>query len=107
MFRKIFESLQQHMLVWVVFFQIQEFSHTLTSHGAESKPLLRIIVMSGTAPSHAIPATISGAVGVVTTTVEEGEVTQGTVGVSTSCCYNGWMDPRGGKKTRVTVSFDF
>lgn len=47
--------------------------------------------MGGTTPSHAIAAPIRGAVGVVAATVEEGELAQGTVGVSTPCCHNGWI----------------
>lgn len=65
-------------------------THILTSHGAESKELLCVVVVGGTTPSHAITAAIGGAVGVVAATVEEREVAQATVGVSTSCYHNGW-----------------
>lgn len=64
--------------------------HTLTSHGAESKALLCVVVVGGTTPSHAITTAVRGAVGVVAAAVEEGEVAQGAVGVPTSCCHNGW-----------------
>lgn len=63
---------------------------TLTSHGAKSKELLCIIVVGGTTPPHAITTPIRGALCVVATAVEEGKVTEGAVGVSTSCRHNGW-----------------
>lgn len=67
----------------------RDFRYALTSHWAESIHLLSVIVISSAAPSHAISSPISGAVCVITTAVEEGEVAQGTIGVSTNCCYNG------------------
>lgn len=67
----------------------RDFRDALTSHGAESIHLLSVIVISSAAPSHAISSPISGAVCIITATVEEGEVAQGTIGVSTNCCYNG------------------
>lgn len=47
--------------------------------------------MRGTTPPHAIAAPIRGAIGVVAPTVEEGEVAQRTVGVSTSRCHNSYI----------------
>lgn len=67
----------------------RDVRYVLTSHGAESIHLLSVIVISSAAPSHAVSPPISGAVCVITTAIEEGEVAQGTVGVSTNCCYNG------------------
>lgn len=78
---------QSNSILW----RKQSSEPTLTSHGAESKQLVCVIVMGGTTPSHAIASPIRGAVGVVAATVEEGELAQGTVRVSTSCCYNGWI----------------
>ena len=65
-------------------------THTLTSHGAESKALLCVVDVGGTTPPHAVTSPIRGAVSVVTAAVEEGEVAQAAVGVSTSCCHDGW-----------------
>lgn len=61
---------------------IKSSAHTLTIHGAESKALVSVVVVGGATPPHAITTPIRGAVSVVASTVEEGEVTQGTVGVS-------------------------
>lgn len=47
--------------------------------------------MGGTAPSHGVAAPVRGAVGVVAPPVEEGEVAQGSVRVSTSGCDDDWM----------------
>lgn len=83
----------------------QNRAHTLTSHRAESKALLRVVVVGGTTPPHAITASICGAVSVVAATVEEGEVAQGAVGVSTSCCHNGCN--REGRTTVTILSLGF
>lgn len=85
--RHLTDKFQSNRILW----SKQSSKPTLTSHGAESKELFCVVVMGGTTPSHAIAAPIRGAVGVVAATVEEGEVAQGTIGVSTSCCYNGWI----------------
>lgn len=61
---------------------------SLTIHGAETKELVCVIVIGGTAPSHGITAPVRGALCVVAATVQEGEVAQGTIGVSTPCCHN-------------------
>lgn len=66
------------------------WARTLTGHGAESEALLRVVVVGGTAPPHAVPAPVRGAVGVVAAAVEEGEVAQGAVGVPASRYHNGW-----------------
>lgn len=58
----------------------------LTCHGTEAKPLLSVIVISCAAPFHAISPAVSGAVSVVTAVVEEGELTECTIGVSSSGC---------------------
>lgn len=72
----------------------QSSTHTLTSHGAKSKALLCVVVVGGATPPHAITASVRGAIGVVAATVEEGEMAQAAVGVSTSCCHNGWNRDR-------------
>lgn len=72
--------------------QTKQHTQTLTSHGAEPKVLLCVVVVSGTTPPHAITAPVSGAVSVVAATVEEGKVAQSAIGVSTYCCHNGWNE---------------
>lgn len=47
--------------------------------------------MGGTTPFHAITAPIRGAVSVVAPAVEEGEVAQGSIRVSTSGCNDDWI----------------
>lgn len=64
--------------------------HTLTSHGAESKVLIDIIVVRGSAPLHTVTTAIRCAVGVVAAAVQVGEVAKGAVGVAPSCGHNGW-----------------
>lgn len=63
----------------------------LTSHGTEPVELVLVVVVGGTAPSHGVAAPVRGAVGVVAPPVEEGEVAQGSVRVSTSGCDDDWM----------------
>lgn len=75
---------------------------TLTSHGAESKALVVVIIMSGTAPPHAVTTPIRGAFSVVASAVEEGKVTEGVVGVSTSCCHDCCS---GEENMKVTICF--
>lgn len=69
-------------------------ARSLTSHGAESEALVHVVVVSGAAPPHVIAPPVHGAVRVVAAAVEEGEVTQGAVGVSASCCNDGWNRER-------------
>lgn len=68
----------------------QKKKKILTRHGAKSKVLICVIAVCGTTPPHAITASIRGAVSVVTAAVEKGKVAEGTVGVPTKCCDNGW-----------------
>lgn len=56
----------------------------LTSHGAESKLLVSIIVLRGSAPFHVVPPALRSAVRVVAVVVQEREVAQGPIGISTS-----------------------
>lgn len=83
----------------------RDFRYALTSHGTESIHLLSVIVVSSAAPSHAISSPISGAVCVIATTVEEGEVAQSTIGVSANCCYNGWIEHERNALLLVTSAF--
>lgn len=62
----------------------------LTGHGAESKLLLPVVVVGGPAPPHAIAATVGGAVGVVASVVQVGEVAQSPIGVSPSGRHQHW-----------------
>lgn len=78
--------------------------HTLTSHWTEPVALFCVVVVGGTAPPHAVPAPVGGALGVVLTAVEEGEVAEGAVGVSTSG-HHGGCDVN--RKEAVSVSFPF
>ena len=64
------------------------FHFLLTGHGTEAKTLLPIVVVGGSTPHHAIAASIGGAVCVVVTVIQEGELAQGTVGVPTSGCHH-------------------
>jgi len=50
--------------------------------------------VGGATPPHAITSPVRGAVGVVAAAIEEGEVAQGTMGVSTSGSHNGWNRDR-------------
>lgn len=58
---------------------------SLTSHGAEPKLLVSIIVLGGSTPLHVVPASLRSTVGVVAVVVQEGEVAQSTIGVATTC----------------------
>lgn len=58
---------------------------SLTSHGAEPKLLVSIVVLSGSTPLHVVPASLGSAVGVVAVVVQEGEVAQSTIGIATTC----------------------
>lgn len=55
---------------------------SLTSHGAEAKLLVSIVVLCGPTPLHVVPASLGGAVGVVAVVVQEGEVAQSTIGIA-------------------------
>lgn len=57
----------------------------LTSHGAETKLLVSIVVLSGPTPLHVVPAPLGRTVGVVAVVVQEGEVAQSTIGIATTC----------------------
>lgn len=92
-------------MVWKKQFSTHTRTHTLTSHGAESIALLCVIVVGGTTPPHAITAPISGTFGVVASTVEEREVAQTAVGVSTSGYHNGCN--REGNTNSMAGSTDF
>lgn len=56
----------------------------LTSHGTEPKLLVHVIVLGCSTPFHVVPPALRSTVGVVTVVVQEGEVAQGTVGISAS-----------------------
>lgn len=67
---------------------------SLTSHGAEPKLLVSIVVLSGSTPLHVVPPSLRSAVGVVAVVVQEGEVAQSTIGIATTsldqnCTKNG------------------
>lgn len=61
------------------------------SHGAESKLLVSIIVLCGATPFHVVSPALRGTVSVVVVVVQEGEVAQGTIGISTSSLYQNSM----------------
>ena len=56
----------------------------LTSHGAESKLLVSVIVLRGPTPFHVVPPALRSTVRVVVVVVQERKVAQGTIGISTS-----------------------
>lgn len=53
-------------------------------HGAKSKLLVSIVVRRGSAPLHVVSPALRSTVRVVVVVVQEGEVAQGTIGISTS-----------------------
>lgn len=57
----------------------------LTSHGAETETLLIVIVCCGAAPFHPISTSFCGAVSVVLTIIDEWELTQSSIGITTTC----------------------
>lgn len=58
---------------------------SLTSHRAETKFLVSIIVLSGSTPLHVVSPSLRSTVTVVAVVVQEGEVAQSTVGIATTC----------------------
>lgn len=58
---------------------------SLTSHRAETKLLVSIIVRSGSTPPHVVPPSLRSTVSVVAVIVQEGEVAQSTIGIATTC----------------------
>lgn len=56
----------------------------LTSHRAESKLLIGIVVLGGATPFHVVPPTLRSTVSVIAVVVQEGEVAQSTIGISAS-----------------------
>lgn len=58
---------------------------SLTSHRAEPKFLVSIVVLSGSTPLHVVSPSLRSTVSVVAVVVQEGEVTQSTVGIATTC----------------------
>lgn len=53
-------------------------------HGAESKLLVSIVVLRCSTPLHVVSPALRSTVRVVVVVVQEGEVAQGTIGISTS-----------------------
>lgn len=53
-------------------------------HGAESKLLVSVIVRCGSTPFHVISPALGSTISVIVVVVQEGEVAQGTIGISTS-----------------------
>lgn len=56
----------------------------LTSHWAETKFLVSIIVLSGSTPLHVVSPSLRSTVSVVAVVVQEGEVAQSTIGIATT-----------------------
>lgn len=62
----------------------------LTSHRAEAKFLVSIIVLSGSTPLHVVSPSLRSTVSIVAVVVQEGEVAQSTVGIATTCLDQNW-----------------
>lgn len=58
---------------------------SLTSHRAEPKFLVSVIVLSGSTPLHVVSPSLRGTVSVVAVVVQEGKVAQSTIGIATTC----------------------
>lgn len=58
---------------------------SLTSHRAETKFLVSIIVLGGSTPLHVVSPSLRSTVSVVAVVVQEGEVAQSTIGIATTC----------------------
>ena len=75
----------------------------LTSHGAESKLLVSVIVPCGSTPFHVVPPALGRTVGVVSVVVQEGKVAQGTIGISTSSLNQNCPEQHANRKKKITT----
>lgn len=78
------------MYYWWMKLWTETKQNVLTCHGAKPKELITVIVVGGTTPPHAVTPPVCGAVCVVTTTVEEGEVAQSPIGVPAQRRHDSW-----------------
>lgn len=75
----------------------------LTSHGAESKLLVSVVVGRGSTPLHVVPPALGSTVRVVVVVVQEGEVAQGTIGVPTSSLNQNCPEEDTNRKRSITA----
>lgn len=75
----------------------------LTSHGAEAKLLVSVIVRRGSTPLHVVSPALRSTVRVVVVVVQEGEVAQGTIGIPTSSLNQNCPGEDTNRKTNITT----